>query len=438
LGTTTTYQPARARIFSVNCCRHLHIFTDEIRPSYIEISSRITSLSSIDTLATFGDFGLSRESRDPTTVCGTLRYAAPEVFNEKDRKDGHHKKRSYTLAVDIWSLGVTVFQCVYDLPFPNATGVSWCQEIVKKLKRDLERNPDDLKQLLCDSMVIVPPELRRPAQYCHEQVVLLIDKDRSPTPTPASYAQSYQRPAGQYSVADDDGADQATVVLGDAHAIGGYWPSPSLDDDVSAEIRRYIRSGGPPPVSQASVSFHDSWLQNPLDVLGGESAVAALGLKSSDSSGWATQLEGTPRYTGFPGIEDIESPPKETRKRSTRQSKSSSSSGRHRKRRGHSSVAAGSSTRRHCEEPEPEALLYRREPKNEDYGPALLEEPNWAEFRFSGTGQVCDLSPFHNSDAFAEDAPAPTQTQGRHKGEWESPWTESEAQMAEALLLAIH
>lgn len=155
--------------FSVNCSRHLHVSTGTIRLLHIEISSQITSLSSIDTLATFmSSLGtlVSRESRDPTTVCSSWRYAAPEILNERDRRDAHHKKRSYTLAVDIWSLGVTVFECVYDLPSKNATGVSWSQEIVKKLKKDLQRNLDDLKQLLWDTMVIMTPEQRQPAQYC--------------------------------------------------------------------------------------------------------------------------------------------------------------------------------------------------------------------------------------------------------------------------------
>ena len=105
----------------------------DIKPDNILVQHRCDG----DIYVKFGDYGLSKESRDLTTMCGSLRYLAPEIYNEKDRRDANYKKRSYTLAVDIWSLGVTVFECVYDLPSNNATGVTWCQEVVKKLRRDL-------------------------------------------------------------------------------------------------------------------------------------------------------------------------------------------------------------------------------------------------------------------------------------------------------------
>jgi serine/threonine-protein kinase Chk2 len=116
----------------------------DIKPDNILVQSRDAD----GIYVKFGDFGLSRESRDPTTMCGSWRYAAPEMFEEQDRRKARREKRSYTLAVDIWSLGVTLLECVYDLPSKNATGVSWCQEIVKKLKKDRKRNLDGLNQVL--------------------------------------------------------------------------------------------------------------------------------------------------------------------------------------------------------------------------------------------------------------------------------------------------
>lgn len=110
--------------FSVNAYRHLHISTDKSHPLYIEPDNILVQHRYAGEISVkFGDFGISRESRDPTTVCGSWRYLAPEIYNEIDRRKAH-KKRSYTLAVDIWSLGVTVFECVYDLPFQNTTGVT--------------------------------------------------------------------------------------------------------------------------------------------------------------------------------------------------------------------------------------------------------------------------------------------------------------------------
>lgn len=57
------------------------------------------------------NFGLSKVVDDPTllkTFCGTLKYAAPEMF--PGLNDGHGPK------VDIWSLGVIIFEWIYGRP----------------------------------------------------------------------------------------------------------------------------------------------------------------------------------------------------------------------------------------------------------------------------------------------------------------------------------
>ncbi len=56
------------------------------------------------------DFGLSKVVPDATllkTFCGTLKYAAPEVF--PGLSDGHGPK------VDVWSLGVIILEWIYGL-----------------------------------------------------------------------------------------------------------------------------------------------------------------------------------------------------------------------------------------------------------------------------------------------------------------------------------
>ncbi len=300
----------------------------------------------------FGDFGLSRESPDPSTICGSWKYVAPELHNEQVRRKARQKKRSYTPAVDIWSLGVAVFECAYDLPSGKPEGVSWCEQIVKKLKRGLEKKPDDLKQFLLDTMVIMKPELRGSAQYCYGEALLLTDPGQDGCQTPlASYAQSSAQPVSQHYVADQYGEeDQQTVLLQDTHRAAGPWSNPSQDDASidSAEMRRYIRSGGPPPTSEmfpsaaSQGSFHESWLRDPLHPLGGGSTVGAMGQEISDSSGWATPLAKTPLPPSFSEngafepaqnvSEDSHALSKETRKRSTRSSKSSSTE-RYTKRR---------------------------------------------------------------------------------------------------------
>jgi serine/threonine protein kinase len=135
----------------------------DIKPENILVQSRDAGNIHVK----LADFGLTRESCDLTTICGTWRYLAPEVHEENDRrKAGHSKKKSYTPAVDIWSLGVVVFECAYDLPCGNAAGVLWCREIAERLRKDLKKKPDDLKQFLWATMVIMEPKSRGSAEDC--------------------------------------------------------------------------------------------------------------------------------------------------------------------------------------------------------------------------------------------------------------------------------
>ncbi|KAH8889939.1 kinase-like protein [Thozetella sp. PMI_491] len=99
----------------------------------------------------FGDFGLSRERRESgnwKTICGTWKYAAPEILEMKKylRSGGREKKR-YTAAVDIWSLGVVVFKLLCGLPRHKQEyrdeGTFWGKKIIKKLREDLGKRPNE-------------------------------------------------------------------------------------------------------------------------------------------------------------------------------------------------------------------------------------------------------------------------------------------------------
>lgn len=429
----------------------------DIKPDNILVQYRYPG----DICIKFRDFGLSRETRDPTTLCGSEPWLTPEIYNERDRRNAHRKKRPYTSAVDVWSLGVTVFGCVYDLPSSRTRGVSWCEVVVNRLKTDLTKHPDELKQFLWDNMVIMPPELRQSAQDCHEQLWLLTNQDRSATPTPASYAHQlsqdaqtsggpYRSPSlddgddqqsgDQYSTEDGSRDDQPTLLLHEAQTIE-TWVSPSLGDDDdnaeddndhdynSAEIRRYARSSGVPPESQSPGSFHDSWLQDPLYPLGGGSSLAEWGKGTSGSSGWASESAETLRYGGVPDDGDLEPPLGDTRKRSSRQPTPSSSSGRRRKHRGQTHISDRSSS--HWQ-PGSEVLYHREERDDGDNGSVPLEEPARADIDGLGGSCVYDYGPFHDSPV--ANAPALVHTHDWREEEWVSPWTESEVRLADALL----
>ncbi|KAK8027400.1 hypothetical protein PG991_004456 [Apiospora marii] len=86
------------------------------------------------------DFGLAKiigEESFTTTLCGTPSYVAPEILAE-----GKHRK--YTKAVDVWSLGVVLFD--YPSPYWDSVG--------------------DPALDLIDSMLVVEPEKRYTVDQC--------------------------------------------------------------------------------------------------------------------------------------------------------------------------------------------------------------------------------------------------------------------------------
>ncbi|KAF7596184.1 hypothetical protein BBP40_003083 [Aspergillus hancockii] len=88
--------------------KYLHdrgIVHRDIKPENILVADKKLTVK-------LGDFGLAKiigEDSFTTTLCGTPSYVAPEILQES-------RRRRYTKAVDIWSLGVVLYICLCGFP----------------------------------------------------------------------------------------------------------------------------------------------------------------------------------------------------------------------------------------------------------------------------------------------------------------------------------
>ena len=195
--------------------REVPIVHRDIKPANILLQSR-------DPLhIKLADFGLSRASNDLTTLCGTPRYLAPEVY----------KKRSYTPAVDIWSLGVVAFKCSYDLPDSHRyRGTDWCEMLVDQVN-DWENG--DLIDLLSSAMIVIDPKLRRSARDCYMKAsqLTIAFYERCRTPTPTSHAEGHKPvayyPAKGQEVEDGNLHPSSNVVCNAEHFFWRTWSNRS-------------------------------------------------------------------------------------------------------------------------------------------------------------------------------------------------------------------
>lgn len=131
----------------------------DIKPENILVQSRAPMHIKLS------DFGLSKASNSLHTFCGTLLYAAPEIFALSDGGG----KGSYTAAVDVWSLGATVLAYGHGLPRYTKTktvGINWCKKLIQSL---LEWDPAGFDVLY--TMLVMEPQERASASACLQHVL---------------------------------------------------------------------------------------------------------------------------------------------------------------------------------------------------------------------------------------------------------------------------
>nr|CAD7196760.1 unnamed protein product [Timema douglasi] len=96
------------------------------------------------------DFGVSKKETNMQTVIGTLFFIAPEILKQ------HFQQRTYTNQVDIWSLGVILFNCISsDLPFKNPAQTLMSDFSFDENPKWEETSPD-VKDLISEMLIKDP------------------------------------------------------------------------------------------------------------------------------------------------------------------------------------------------------------------------------------------------------------------------------------------
>ena len=163
------------------------------------------------------DFGLAQDCFDLITHCGTFLYAAPEV----------HSNQLYTTAVDVWSLGVVVFQYAYGLPeeatqrsIPT-TAHTWCEQLVDEVNQAYSH---PLKYLLSAHLIRMEASQRHSAGQCLEKASAMKLFDNL-------ISDSGNIPANQQTAVNNimsDNDSSTTIILG---ALWGAQETSNVRDD---------------------------------------------------------------------------------------------------------------------------------------------------------------------------------------------------------------
>lgn len=130
------------------------------------------------------DFGLSKQSNHLQTFCGTMFYAAPEIFFARLRQRKDAKK--YDPLVDNWSLSVLLVKLdCRQLPEYRSHyadyGTAWGEKMVNFVLSYLKRHgPNDLLSFLLEDMLVIDPSKRQPAEKCYERALQLFGGETPP------------------------------------------------------------------------------------------------------------------------------------------------------------------------------------------------------------------------------------------------------------------
>lgn len=193
------------------------------------------------------DFDFIRRESAVVTTLGTEAYAAPEFYTGV--ADHPTKNSRYDSKVDIWSLGLVVFEYGYGMPAQNRRYrcEAWCARVRKALE---DWDSDPLIDLLAESMLQLEAAKRLSARACLQQfhrLPIAPPQPDAPTPTEAfssSFLDHVQR-ASPSGSATPHVSHVATARLEGGSEIGSHGLSTAESDASDDAIRGsdYARRG---------------------------------------------------------------------------------------------------------------------------------------------------------------------------------------------------
>ncbi|KAL8678787.1 MAG: hypothetical protein Q9186_004897 [Xanthomendoza sp. 1 TL-2023] len=143
----------------------------------------------------FADFGLSKAADILKTCCGTLLWAAPEIYLKIADPVGAAED-TYGVSVDIWSLGVVIASLACGLPVYEeewkTKAVDWIHAVQTRVNAHYVKHGGELLYLLMDGMLIEDPNERSSADYITVKALKILqsidndsDDEGSATPKPS-------------------------------------------------------------------------------------------------------------------------------------------------------------------------------------------------------------------------------------------------------------
>jgi serine/threonine protein kinase len=143
------------------------------------------------------DFGLAKAQEILTTICGNRGTGAPEVM----LRNGPYNER-----VDIWSTGILVASTICQFPKYTAKHVkepkSWYVDMMVHLREHYDHHSDPVVRgmlhFLVDNMIIIDPDERSDAKFCHAEAKKLLELDNVDLLSPNSLDYSIDSEASTF------------------------------------------------------------------------------------------------------------------------------------------------------------------------------------------------------------------------------------------------